>query len=361
MHKVKVKNNPKSKKDTGQLIIIGVNTINQISEYFPFSKYSQIAVLTDTDTKRLWLPTLKKETGNSVVVITVPSGEKYKNLEQIRSIWKKMLDNNLDRYSLLINLGGGVISDMGGFAASTFMRGIDFLNIPTTLLAQADASIGGKTGFNFSGIKNLIGTFNQPKGTIVDTQTLLTLPKREFLSGFAEIIKHGLIRDENYFKMVTSKQPLLFTQEELARIIAKSCKIKTGIVHVDETEQGSRKILNFGHTVGHAVESLSLTTPNPLLHGEAVSIGMLTEATISNLLGLLPTRTLQQIRQVLVDTGLPISIPNMKIDKILRKMKSDKKNEKGIMNFTLLQGVGDAIYNRKVPESIVIKAIIRNL
>jgi 3-dehydroquinate synthase len=262
-----------------------------------------------------------------------------------------------DKQSLVVNLGGGVIGDMGGFAASTYMRGVDYLNIPTTLLAQVDASIGGKTGIDFAGIKNLIGTFHQPVAVVIDTQTLATLPKREFLSGFAEIIKHGLIRDKKYYQEVTKKHPLKLSQDELVDIIARSCKIKAEIVESDPRESAYRKLLNFGHTIGHAIESLSLESCAPFLHGEAVSIGMLVEAKISQLDGMLSLPELQRIHQGLIKTDLPVYLTNIEIAKILKKVQSDKKNEKGKVNFTLLQKIGKAVYNQNVSENVIIEAI----
>jgi len=361
MNKTKRKNNPVVIDNKSKPITIGHNILGEISKRFPLDKYSQIALLTDINTREHWASILKKKIGRKVVQIVVPSGENSKNLGQVGEIWKQMIENDLDRHSLLINLGGGVICDMGGFAASTFMRGLDFLNIPTTLLAQVDASIGGKTGFNFSGIKNLIGTFNQPIGVIIDIQTLASLPQREFLSGFAEIIKHGLIKNKNYFERVTSKHPSQFTQDELVSIIAESCKIKINIVRVDEKEQNTRKVLNFGHTIGHAVESLNLETTTPLLHGEAISIGMLTEATISHIAGLLSASDLQQIRKALINAELPTSITNATEAKILQKIRLDKKNEKGKVNFTLLKNIGTALYNQNVPETVVVEGINQNL
>ena len=217
--------------------------------------------------------------------------------------------------------------------------------------------IGGKNGIDFSNVKNLIGTFNQPIGVIIDVQTLSSLPKREFLSGFAEIIKHGLIKDRKYFEKVTSKHPLEFNQDTLIDIIERSCKIKAEIVEADEIENGPRKLLNFGHTIGHAIESLSLESSTPLLHGEAISIGMLAGAKISHLMDLLSLSDLQRIKQSLINAGLPISTESIEINKVLEKIKSDKKNEKGKVNFTLLQEIGKAVYNQNVPDEVIIQAI----
>ena len=271
-------------------------------------------------------------------------------------LWTAMHDAQLDRKSLVINLGGGVITDMGGFAASTYMRGIDFVNIPTTLLSQVDASVGGKTGINFAEIKNLIGTFNQPQAVIIDATTLETLSERELVAGFAEIIKHGLIKDKNYLKKVTSKSPLEFSQEELLEIIKGSCEIKASVVQQDETENGQRKILNFGHTIGHAIESLCLGNLRPLLHGEAISVGMVAEAALAKTKGLLSDEEIQVIKQSLFHAGLPISVRGLSVDEIYTKMLSDKKNTFNQINFTLLSGIGNALYNQTSNEETIKQA-----
>lgn len=338
-------------------ISIGGNLMGKIGSLYDLSTYSKIFIITDQNVEPLFLKKVIATLQVETVSIILPAGENEKHIESIQKIWMAMHDAQCDRKSLVINLGGGVIGDIGGFAASTYMRGIDFLNIPTTLLAQVDASIGGKTGIDFSGIKNLVGTFNQPVGVIIDTQTLATLPNREFLSGFAEIIKHGLIKNKKYFEKVTAKHPLKFTQDEMIDIITESCEIKANIVQSDETEINIRKTLNFGHTIGHAIESLSLDTSTPLLHGEAISIGILAEAKISHLINILSISDLQRIEQALITAELPISSPSIKIDEVLKKMKSDKKNERGQINFTLLRGIGDALYNQNVSEPVIIKAM----
>jgi 3-dehydroquinate synthase len=358
------KEKPMSVSDTlnwqGVPVVIGCEIFDDISSRFLLGRYSKIAVLADTNTD-YWTPVLHRGLGREIVPIVIPSGESSKNLSQVEEIWKEMLESGLDRHSLLVNLGGGVVCDLGGFAASTYMRGIDFLNVPTTLLAQVDAGIGGKTGIDLFGIKNLVGTFSRPIGVITDVQTLSTLPRREFLSGFAEIIKHGLIQSRAYFERVTSKPAAQFTRDELVGMIGESCRIKAEIVKADEKELNLRKILNFGHTIGHAVESLSLETVTPLLHGEAISIGMLTEATISCILGLLTAADLQQIRQALLRAELPVAIKDATVAGILEKTRSDKKNEKGKVNFTLLDGIGVALCNQSVPDDVIIAAIDQNL
>lgn len=338
-------------------ICIGSDILKKIGSWYDVRTYSNIFVVTDQNVVPLYLKEAVASFPAGAVSIVLEAGEKEKNIESIQKIWKAMHDAGCDRKSLVVNLGGGVVCDMGGFAASTYMRGVDVLNIPTTLLAQVDASIGGKTGIDFAGIKNLIGTFNQPIGVVIDVHTLATLPQRELVSGFAEIIKHGLIKDEKYFAKVTEKHPLKYNADEMADIITKSCQIKADVVESDETESGTRKILNFGHTIGHAVESLSLHTSAPLLHGEAISIGMLAEAKISHLMDLLSVSDLQRIEKALLAAGLPVSYLDVRVDDVLAKIRSDKKNEKGNIYFTLIRGIGHALYNQNVSEAVIIKAI----
>ncbi len=355
MKKIVLKLQKSSAKDYP--IFIGNGIVTKIANILDIRKYSKAFIVTDQNIKPLFLKNLQKALPIISTAIVLAPGERGKGIKNVEKIWKFLASEQGDRKSLIINLGGGVIGDMGGFAASTFMRGVDFINVPTTLLSQVDASVGGKTGIDFAGIKNLIGTFNQPVAVIVDISVLSTLPKREFLSGFGEIIKHGLILDKKHFERATVKNPLKFSKEELKNLIHRSIQIKAKIVEIDETENGIRKILNFGHTIGHAVEILSLETKAPLLHGEAVSIGMMAEAKISYMMKLISLQDLQLIEQALINAELPISIPNFKKEDILRKMQLDKKRGKGQVNLTLLKEVGEAIINQNVDESIISKSL----
>lgn len=339
-------------------VYIGSGILTRFSKLLYLKNYSNLVVITDKSVAKYWLKKLEKIIPGNLGKIVLQQGEKSKNIKTVKKIWQKFLINGCDRKTLVLNLGGGAILDVGGFAASTFMRGVDFINIPTTLLSQVDASVGGKTGIDFANIKNLIGTFHQPKAVIIDITTLSTLPKREFLSGFSEIIKHGLIKNRKYFEKVISKHPLEFTDNELIDIISESVQIKTNIVQNDETEKGCRKLLNFGHTIGHAIEALSLETSTPLLHGEAISIGMLAEAYITHLVKMISSSDLQRIKQSLTNAGLPVSIA-ISTDKIISRMRSDKKNESGNINFTLLQAIGKAIINQNVPHAVIIQALKR--
>ena len=346
-------------------IIIGNNLLGTLDNLFDFGQFSKIAVLTDENIQISLIgqiSQIKKSLNRELVIITIPAGEKFgKNIETVKKIWKKMFESDLDRQSLLINLGGGVICDMGGFAASTFMRGIEFINIPTTLLAQVDASIGGKTGIDFNGIKNAIGVFKNPIGVVIDVQTLKTLPKREFVSAFGEIIKHGVISGRGHFDLVTSKKPEEFDQKEIIKIIKQSIIIKSNIVKKDPKETtGLRKVLNLGHTIGHAVESLSWETNKPLLHGEAIAIGMIAEShlacfsrPIHNLRGCVAELT----KGVVKNAGLPTKIRNIKKEDILKIILSDKKNLSGKINWSLPQRIGKVLINVEVPDDLVVKAI----
>jgi 3-dehydroquinate synthase len=338
-------------------IIIGEDLIETIDSLFHFSKYSKIAIISGNNMPREWLTKLQESLPFESFLILVPSGEKAKTIDTVINIWNQFQKLGLDRNSLVINLGGGVICDMGGFAASTYLRGIDFLQIPTTILAQVDASVGGKTGINFNGIKNYIGAFQQPIGVVIDVNTLSTLPERVYTQGFAEIIKHGLIADRAYFDFVSSKKPKDFNTSELTQMLAKSNEIKTKIVEEDQKERGIRKIVNFGHTIGHAIESLSFETDTPFLHGEAVLLGMLVETKISELTDLLQPEEAAIIYERLSKLGLPVSVSKIKTEDILKKIKTDKKVVKGQVNWTLLDSIGHAIINQKVDDKIVKKAL----
>lgn len=338
-------------------IFTGIGLIQNIATLIDFSKYSKLFIITDETIAPLFLEKLQNALLSKAEVVILPSGESAKDIAYLTKIWQAMITAKLDRKSLVINLGGGVIGDIGGFAASTYMRGIAFINIPTTLLAQVDESVGGKTMIDFHGIKNIVGTFYQPSAVIIDIETLQSLSKRQMLSGFSEIIKHGLIKDENYFNLVTSKKPMDFSQTELIDIIEKSNEIKSEIVQSDENENGLRKIVNFGHNVGHAIEALSIETDKPLLHGEAVSIGMIVESRIAEQMGLLQKSDTETIKKSLYATGLPTEIPHYKTEDIIEKMKLDKKNIDDKMIFTLLKKIGEGIINQTIPEEIIIRSL----
>lgn len=334
-------------------IFIGSGLLGRINTLINFSAYSKLFIITDRTIEKIQLPTLAKGLPHRFHVIALDAGEREKNIENTKAIWLELLRLGADRKSCIINLGGGVVGDLGGFVASTYMRGIDFIQIPTTLLAQVDASVGGKVAIDFADVKNLIGSFCQPKAVIIDPETLTTLTKAEFISGFGEIIKHGLIRDKKYFEFAVSKHPKSFTLTELEEIIEKSCRIKASIVEEDEKESGARKLLNFGHTVGHAIESLSHNTSRPLRHGEAISIGMVAEGKISVLSGSLKENEFQTIEAALIHAELPTKATGISQDIILSLIRADKKNNDGKILWTLLSGIGAALFNQEVDQAVI--------
>lgn len=338
-------------------ILIGTGLLSKISELVDITAYTKAAIITDKNIASHYLQPLQQAISIPNITIVLEPGETHKTIESVQEIWKQLQEAKFDRKSLVINLGGGVIGDMGGFAASTYMRGIDFINIPTTILAQVDESVGGKTGIDFAGVKNLIGTFEQPKSVLIDLDTVATLPEREFVSGFAEIIKHGVILDKEYFEKVTAKPPLAFSPEELIDIIAGSCEIKKKVVEEDTTEKGSRKLVNFGHTIGHAIEALMLETEKPLLHGEAISIGMVAEAKLSELKLYISSEDVTVVLSTLEKAGLPVNIKEIPAEKILEKIANDKKTVGGTVKWTLLKQIGEASYDEEVDDDVVKKAI----
>lgn len=337
-------------------IVVGKNILLEVSHHFDFSKYTRAVIVTDEHAKR-WRPVLSENLPLDHTTLILPPGEKEKTIASVQRIWQHLKEVHCDRKSLVINLGGGVIGDMGGFAASTYMRGIDFINVPTTLLSQVDASVGGKTGIDFAGLKNLIGTFTQPKAVIIDVETLTTLPERQLIAGFAEIIKHGLIADEGYFQFVTSKKPQEFSSDELIEIISGSNDIKRKIVEEDTLEGGLRKLVNFGHTIGHAIESLSLQTDHPLLHGEAVGLGMIAEAKVSHLKGFISDDELQLILEKLTHAGLPTKTDRQDFEQVLALMALDKKTQGGQIKWTLLKGIGHAVFDQTAEETEIREAV----
>ena len=253
-------------------ILIGKESLLHIDT----SKYSNVAILVDENSKKFCLDKLPKIKNS--ITIELNSGENYKNLSSCNFIWQQLVKHEFDRKALMLNLGGGLIGDIGGFCASTYKRGIDFIHIPTTLLSMVDASIGGKTGVNFNNIKNLVGIFNNPKSILINPEFLKTLNDQELKSGFAEVVKHALIYDLSLWNQITSTEFEDFNWED---IITKSIQIKNKIILQDPLEKGERKKLNFGHTYGHAIESYYIDQGIPILHGEAIFIGMILETDIS--------------------------------------------------------------------------------
>ena len=311
-------------------IWIGKNSFSKLD----ISIYSQVAILVDENTKRDCLSKLPQI--ESALIIEIKSGEQYKNISTCSFIWEQLTINNFDRNSLLINLGGGVIGDMGGFCAATYKRGLEFIHIPTTLLAMVDASVGGKLGIDFKGFKNQIGLFNNPKAVLISSVFLETLAESELKSGFAEVVKHALISDNSLWLKLKNTP---FTDLDWEDIIDTSIQIKNKIVLADPFEKGERKKLNFGHTFGHAIESYYLEKGTPISHGEAVFMGMILETKISDL----SESDKNEIKNyVLSNFALPYTPKKSSLHKFLI---NDKKNQNGKINFTLLNGIGDCSFD----------------
>ncbi len=318
--------------------------------------YSKVLILTDRNTCAHCLPVLQEAMPgfDGYDVIEVDPGEENKNIDFCVGIWKMMLDFGADRQSLLINLGGGVVTDMGGFTASTFKRGIDFVQVPTTLLSQVDASVGGKTGVDMDHVKNIIGTFAQPKAVFIASRFLQTLDKRQLVSGFAEVIKHGLIADRSFYETVRGLDAATLT---LAHI-RHSVSIKNKVVTQDPLEKGLRKILNFGHTIGHALEGYSLANDrDPLLHGEAIAAGMICEAYLAHRLTGLTAEALADIIHTFRTHFPDYTYREDSYAGLLALMKNDKKNTGDRIGFALISEIGQCTTDVFVEESLIREAL----
>lgn len=325
-----------------------------IQQYLRNSTHSKVFVLVDTNTKNSCLSQFKELAGLALDnIIEIKPGEENKTIATCLQVWQKLSDFGADRKSLLINLGGGVVTDLGGFVASTYKRGIEFINIPTTLLAMVDASIGGKTGVDLGVLKNQIGVINQPVMVLILPEFLSTLHERQIRSGYAEMLKHGLISDSKYWTE-------LINTEDFSSIgyIQKSVAIKNKVVQQDPTEKGIRKKLNFGHTIGHAIESYFLDSPDlkTLLHGEAIAIGMILEGYFSHELSGLSKVDLNEIKKAFLCHFEKVTFTKQDIQIIIDLLKHDKKNTHGDINFVLLQEIGSTVLDVKVPSELFMKA-----
>jgi 3-dehydroquinate synthase len=317
-------------------------------------------ILVDENTHQFCLPQLitNIEALTSAEIIEIDSGEENKNLTTCTQLWEVLTELGADRHSVLINLGGGVITDMGGFVAATYKRGIRFYNIPTTLLAQVDASTGSKTGVDLGGLKNQVGVFADPQAVFINTGFLRTLPIEQLQSGFGEIVKHALIADKAYWEMVKSE-----AYEEVVnwgRLIRPSLDIKSSVVLKDPTEKGLRKLLNFGHTIGHALETFALENSRPLLHGQAVALGMLAEAWLSTQLTGLTKEEFNEIQLVILSNFDLFQFEEANFERILELMGHDKKNVSGKVRLTLLSRIGTGVYDISCDE-LLLKESLKNL
>ena len=353
---------PEENRGGAYPIHIGAGILSAIGEIVDFGRFSTVAVVTDANVRRPWGRRLRRALPVPSREIVIPAGEAGKSPRTVERVWGRLQRLGCDRHSLVINLGGGLVGDLGGFAASTFMRGLTFIQMPTTLLAQVDASVGGKLGVNFAGVKNLVGVFKQPAAVIIDVETLDTLPARELMSGFAEVLKHGLIRDRAYFEEAAGLCGDALDAGVLERVVRRSCEIKAAVVSADEREAGPRKILNFGHTAGHAAEILSHEKAREpgagLLHGEAVALGMRCAARLSVLKGLLAEAEAESIGRALDNFALPRRLPaGISRDEILNRLCTDKKNVGGKERWTLLRGIGEAVFAQEAERGMVEEAL----
>ena len=332
--------------DRAYPIHIGSGLLSQPALILPHLMRKQVAIVTNTTVAPLYLEKIAKslrDNGVSVVEIILPDGEAYKNSDTLNLIYDALLKNRCERSTTLIALGGGVIGDLTGYAAATYLRGVPFIQVPTTLLSQVDSSVGGKTGINHPLGKNMIGAFYQPKVVLADIDTLLTLPKRELSAGVAEVIKYGLIRDSDFFDWLETNIAKLMNLDEavISYAIYRSCQNKAEVVAADEHETGERALLNLGHTFGHAIENAM--GYGVWLHGEAVAAGTMLAADLSQRLGWLNDADMQRIHALLTASSLPLRAPNLGAKKYLDLMANDKKVADGKIRLVLQQGIGKAV------------------
>ena len=311
---------------------------------------SATIVLVDAHTAHLCLPLLEPHLPAGYTLVEIPAGEEFKTLATCETVWQTLTDLRADRHALLINLGGGVVTDLGGFAAAIYKRGIRFVQVPTTLLAQVDASVGGKTAVDFVGFKNQLGVFQEPAAVCIDPRFLQTLDPRQLKSGYAEVVKHWLIADAAAF--ARNRLIGVLGVADWTPVIEESVALKQRIVAQDPLENGLRKLLNFGHTVGHALESYLLQQPGrEILHGEAVAAGMICEAWLSQQKGLLTEVELEQIETFLFSVFEKVQFISLETEAIAEYARQDKKNAGGIINCTLLEGIGHGVYDQPVTLS----------
>lgn len=319
----------------------------QVAQIAQRPAVSAVIVLVDAHTARLCLPLLEPHLPSGYTLVEIPAGEEFKTLATCETVWASLTNLQADRHALLINLGGGVVTDLGGFAAAIYKRGIRFVQVPTTLLAQVDASVGGKTAVDFTGFKNQLGVFQEPAAVCIDPRFLHTLDPRQLKSGYAEVVKHWLIADAEAF--ARNRFIGVLGVADWTPVIEESVALKQRIVAQDPLENGLRKLLNFGHTVGHALESYLLQQPGrEILHGEAVAAGMICEAWLSQQKGLLTAAELDQIETFLFSVFEKVQFISLETEAIAEFARQDKKNAGGVINCTLLEGIGHGVYDQAV-------------
>ncbi len=319
--------------------------------------YDKVFILTDETTSRECLPRLKgMDKLNKAEEITIGAGDMHKTLDSLAHVWQTLSERGAGRHSLLINLGGGMVTDLGGFAASTFKRGIPYINIPTTLLAMVDAAVGGKTGINFNGLKNEIGVFSPAGYVLLDTAFLRSLDRANFFSGYAEMLKHGLISDIAHWEELLAFDTERIDYRLLKGMVGRSVQVKEQIVEQDPLERGIRKALNLGHTVGHAIESLALAEKRPVLHGYAVAWGLVCELFLSHVQAGFPQDKMRRTIRFIRDNYGAFVFTCKQYEALYELMKHDKKNTAGVINFTLLSEIGDISIDRTADKTLIFEA-----
>lgn len=314
-----------------------------------------VALITNTTVSGLYGETARtalEEAGNRVITIEIPDGEEFKNSETLNSVYDSLIEGGIDRKSFIVALGGGVVGDLAGFAAATYLRGIPFVQVPTTLLAQVDSSVGGKTAIDHPRGKNLIGAFYQPRLVLVDTDTLKTLPEREFRAGLAEVVKYGVVFDSSFFEFLEQSVDAVLALERsaLQRVILRCCQLKASVVEQDEKESGLRAILNYGHTLGHAIETGA--GYGELVHGEAVAIGMVLAARISQAHGHCSAEDADRIGRLLTAFGLSLTPPAIGHESLMAALVTDKKSRGGTISFVCNRGIGGYVVEKHSAEQL---------
>lgn len=335
---------------------IHINNWSALRKSLDKIRPSSVFILVDENTEKHCLPHLFEHLDIMATVIRIDSGEIHKNIGTCQRVWSELVKGGADRQSLVINLGGGVIGDLGGFCAATYMRGIRFIQVPTTLLSQVDASVGGKLGVDFMGYKNMVGLISDPAGVFIFTDFLRSLPSDQFLSGYAELLKHGLIADRETWEELSKRKN--FNHLDTEEMVYQSLMIKKSVTEQDPTEKGLRKILNFGHTIGHAVESYWMESRTPLLHGEAIAIGMVGEAYLSYRVGNISENELFDIRNSILSLYGHHPRFVRPSGEIIELMKADKKNSDGHIKFALLESVGQACYDVDIRQDAIEESFI---
>ena len=339
-------------------VILCESLENSLAEAIEKCPHDRLFILTDEHTHRLCLPQLQNIPAiQDATEIIIGAEDVHKNLETLASVWQALSEQGATRHSLLINLGGGMVTDLGGFAAATFKRGIAYINIPTTLLSMVDASVGGKTGINFNGLKNEIGVFAPASSVLLETEFLRSLDAHNFFSGYAEMLKHGLISTPEHLAELLSFDTEQIDYAALKAMVGRSVQVKENIVEQDPKEHGIRKALNLGHTIGHAFESLALAENRPVLHGYAVAWGIVCELYLSHIKTGFPKEKMRQTIQFFKENYGAFAFNCKQYDRLYELMLHDKKNTAGIINFTLLKEVGDICLNQTADKETIFEVL----